>query len=148
MRRKWIIVADRAGARLFRFDDRERALEQLRDIDHDDGRLRNREIDADRQGIANQSQGTGQGAMAREHDATEQLAVRFAGELAELLREGRVENAYDELVLVAPPAFLGALREALDGPTRDRVVASLDKDLAQVPEHELRARLSDVLFQH
>lgn len=148
MSTKWIIVADRAGARLFRFDNRERELEQLRDIDHDDGRLRNRELDADRPGAATPGHGNGHGVMAREHDATERVATRFAGELADVLRDGRTRGGYDELVLVAPPAFLGRLRDALDDPTRDRVVATMDKDLTRIPKHELRPRLSDVLFQH
>jgi protein required for attachment to host cells len=101
---------------------------------HPEGRLKNRDIDADKPGRAFDSHGQGRHALERERMPTEQLAG--------MLDEGRVRERYDQLVLVAEPRFLGWLRDALSPETTQRVVASLDKDLGEVDLHELPKRLA------
>jgi protein required for attachment to host cells len=45
------------------------------------------------------------------------------------------------LILIAPPASLGALRQALPRDAQRRVVAEIAKDLSHCPPHELADRL-------
>ncbi len=70
---------------------------------------------------------------------------RFAAELAERLEAGRVAGTFQRLILVAPPHFLGLLRESLDAPTRAMVHTSLDKDYSQETVPELANQLAKVL---
>jgi len=49
-----------------------------------------------------------------------------------------VSGEFDELVLVAPPAFLGLLRDNLSANAMKRVVQSIDKNLAQLDEAQIR----------
>ena len=69
----------------------------------------------------------------------------FARQLAAALDEAVAARRPHRVVLVAPPRFLGHLREALSKPVSALVGASLDHDLSAVPEHELPARLADLL---
>jgi protein required for attachment to host cells len=62
---------------------------------------------------------------------------RFAMELAEQLRAWALDNRFSALVLVADPRTLGVLRAALHKSVAERVVAELDKDLTQMPVHEI-----------
>jgi len=55
-------------------------------------------------------------------------AEKFTLELADYLRQGRVDNEYNELVVVAPPAFLGRLRNAIDSPTAGTIRAEIAKN--------------------
>ena len=51
------------------------------------------------------------------------------------MREAHDGREYDELILVAPPAFLGLLRQALDDAVAGSIRATVAKDYtAQTPE--------------
>lgn len=70
---------------------------------------------------------------------------RFAAELVERLGAGRMTGAFQHLILVAPPHFLGLLRESLDAPTSAMVRATLDKDYSQEVVPELVEHLAKAL---
>lgn len=141
MNTTWILTANRSGASLFESGGRGTPIHRVQDIPHPQGRLQNREIDADRPGRAFDSLGKGRHGMSTAHEPTEQLAMEFARELANLLNKGRTTHAYDKLVLVAEPRFLGMLRAALDAHTAALVVQSVNKELPEVSEKELASYL-------
>lgn len=67
----------------------------------------------------------------------------FARELGRYLDKARVEHQYDQLVLVASPKFLGALRKELGKEAGKLVAEELAKDLSGFKTHDLAA-----YFQH
>ncbi|MEQ8232000.1 MAG: host attachment protein [Gammaproteobacteria bacterium] len=145
MHEKWLVVADRVGARIMAVLDGGRTLEPRVTLDNPEGRLQDREIDADRPGRAFDSGGEGRHAMSREQSAHERIAADFAREIGAALDKARGAGRLDELVLVAEPRFLGHLREAIDAHTANCVVASVDKDLVHLAPDELVAHLGDAL---
>ncbi len=58
---------------------------------------------------------------------------------------GRMTGAFQHLILVAPPHFLGLIREYLDNPMDALVRATLDKDYSQEGEPELIEHLTEIL---
>ncbi len=140
----WILVADRAGARLFEQRGPGK-LTLLQDLPHPEGRLKNQDIDADKHGRSFDSMGQGRHAMSTEQAPTDHVAQRFAKELVQTLDHGRTQNAFSRLVLVAEPAFLGMLRAALPDPLASKVSTTVNKNLTQVNERDLPGHLSDVL---
>lgn len=143
---QYVLVADAARARLFRWSD-ESELEQVGCWTHPESRLQNRELLSD--GPArNQAFPGGPRSTADPPDAHRVEAVRFARQLAETLRDGRVHGTYDHLVIVAPPKFLGMLRDALDAPTAKLIRVSLANDFTHLPLHQLgptlRQRLANL----
>lgn len=140
----WILLADGGGAKLFQIRNGS-GLELLLSVPHPTGRMDNREIDTDRDGRAFQSTGGNTHVKAREQDPKTHVAEVFAHDIAELLRDGRVRERFDDLVLVAEPAFLGRLRLELDKPTLSRVTAELAKDLMGIDERDLPRFLREVV---
>ena len=61
----------------------------------------------------------------------------FAKELAHDLSRDFHLGAFDQLVLIAPPRFLGVLREALDSKLERAVVGTVCKDLPRASGDEL-----------
>lgn len=141
----WIAVAHRAGARIFETRGRGTGLKVIRELDHEVGRLKNSEIDADRLGASGSSTHIGQSSLSREESSRERVAANFARELARELERGRNEHAYKDLVLVAEPRFLGMLRESLDGATAQMVSATVNKDLANVAVHDLPPHIREAI---
>lgn len=144
----WVLVAHRGGARVFEHAGRGKGLSLVQDLPHPAGRLKSGEINSDRPGRSYSSGAAGSGFARHgfgKDDATVEVAAQFARELAGLLERGRTEKRYDRLVLVAEPSFLGNLRASLSTPTAAVVSATLDKDLGQVPQHDLPKHLGAVI---
>ena len=141
MDRTWVLTANRSGASLFEMGGSSKALRRLKDIPHPEGRLQNKEIGTDQPGRAFDSLGQGRHSMGTSNEPTEQLAMQFARDLATLLNKGRTTHAYDKVVLVAEPRFLGLLRAALDDNTAALVAKTVNKDLSGANEDTLQGYL-------
>jgi protein required for attachment to host cells len=133
----WILIANRSSASLFESDWPGKSMRRVQDITHPKGRMQNKDIDADKPSRSFDSFGKGRHAMSTEQEPTEHIAQQFALDLAELLNKGRVTHAYDKLVLMAEPKFLGVLRAALDKNTAALVVQTVNKELLNVKEEDL-----------
>jgi len=145
MTKTWILVAHRAGARLFENTGPGKGLTLLEQFDHSEGRLKDGEINADKPGRAFDSFGGGRHSMSKEHEPTEQVALRFAKLLGDRLDKGRAQNQYSKLVLVAEPKFLGELRNALTPQTAALVSTSIDKDLGGIVDRDLPSHLGNAV---
>lgn len=142
----WIVVARSDGASIYTASRPTGPLEEVATLEHPESALRNRDLRTDRPGRAFDSAGAGRHAMSGEVEPATQEALRFARQLADELRDGRVANRYDTLYLVAAPEFLGHLREALDEDTRACVRFELDKNLAHEGARDIRRRLPERLW--
>jgi len=105
------------------------------------GRIFNSSAAPGRRRGATTRHATGGENTARRH-ATHLFARRVAAELERARRAGRFER----LVLVAAPAFLGELRAALPPALRQRVSASVAKDIVHHADHDVSRYLSRDLF--
>jgi protein required for attachment to host cells len=126
----WIVVAHRGGARLV--EEREDGFKVIETLDFPEGREGPR---SNPSGEPSQ-RGTEPRDSARAHAASV-----FASQLATRLEQGRNARSFRELVLIAPPQFLGTLRRALDTTTASLVRGTLDKDLGGLNDRELLKRL-------
>jgi protein required for attachment to host cells len=139
----WFVIGHRAGMRIFERDGD--VLQMVSELKNEAGRLKSGEIDSDRAGFSFDRGGQGRHPMNTEESAHEHRANTFAREIASLLQDARNAHRYSRLVLVAEPKFLGMLKGALDGATASLIGATLGKDLAKIPAHELASHLKEVL---
>src|SRR4051812_26654599 len=139
----WILVAHRAGAAIYESHGAGLPLARVADIDNPAGRLKAIEVDSDRPGRAFDRVGGGRHSMSVEDGVPEHLARAFVNQLAVRLERGRLDHAFERLVLVAPPKLLGSLRAALPEALRALLVAELPKDLARSDGDQVREALSD-----
>lgn len=128
MENLWILVADSVHGRMFTTPD-SRMISEVADYAHSASRQHERDLISDEPGRSFDSAGQGRHAMEPKHSAHDHEADEFAGQLAEVLEQGRTEHRYDQLVLIAPPEFLGRIRNHLSKPTAQTVVAEIDKNL-------------------
>jgi protein required for attachment to host cells len=148
MANTWVLVAHDAGARVFENRGRGKGLQLIYELDHPAGRMRDRDFDSDRAGrsFRRDAGDTRRAAMGRSEGPHEHAVADFARQLAGKLQQGRTENAYGQLVLAAPPKFLGQLRSSLDAPTAKLLIGSIDKDLASSDEAEIIEQIGEVVL--
>lgn len=132
----WIVAADASRARVLQVAGRER-LDEVENLLNPEGRLHNREINSDAKGrFAGPDRPGGHSSDDEEHTVEHANEV-FAKRVGDYLDKARIEHRFDQLVLVAPPKFLGALRKELDKEVEKLVADELPKDLAWFSEREL-----------
>jgi protein required for attachment to host cells len=141
----WILVADEARARLLEAQGADGAVVEHLSFIHEEGRQHPRDVIADRLPRAQESVGGARHAIEPQTDLETVEAGRFAHELAAVLETGRVGRAYERLVLVAPPRFLGTLRAVLSDEVHKHVVGSLPKDVTRESVDAIRERVKSLL---
>jgi len=141
----WIIVADGARAQVFLNSGPgsglEPALSQALVADN----RPSGDIASDRPGRSFDSAGEGRHAMQPGSDPHKYEQIVFAHDIAKLLGENRTKKAFDQLIIVAAPKMLGALRLALDSATSQLVIGEINKDLTKLPVNELSDHLNSLI---
>ena len=132
----WIIAADESRARVLQVLDREQRLTEVDDLVNPGGRAQDRDLQTDAEPRFNGSQG-GPPSDGERQGAVEHSARTFAKEVGRYLDKARNEHRYDQLVLVAPPKFLGALRKELHKEVEKLVTEELPNDLSWFNAREI-----------
>jgi len=141
----WILVAERSSAKVFAQRKLGGDLVLVQEIAHPDGRRESHELGSDRPGRTHEARGSVVSTFEPRHTPAENAADAFAASLAEIVNKGRNDHAYERLILVAEPRFLGLVRGALSHATAATVTGSLDKDLSVATADELRHKLAHLL---
>jgi protein required for attachment to host cells len=145
----WILVADSSRAKLFTTELPEQPWTLLEAIDHPQGREPSREISPSSppgRMLQNKSLGGRRSAMEPRTTPKEAESQRFAQALSNRLEAATAKRSFDDLVLVAPPHFLGVLHGALGPQAAKCLRATVDKDLSTLDAADVRERLLDVVF--
>src|SRR5262245_8827049 len=127
----WILVSDASRARLFQKVSGVEVWRLVEELAHPESRAHTHDVVTDRSGRSQRS-GSASYSTAMEPQTPPKYVEmeNFAHLLAGRLEQGFGKKAYDRLILIAPPRFLGLLRERLSDQVAKRVTASLDKDLS------------------
>lgn len=141
----WILLADASRARIFEHSRSLRSLKLVFEDDRPELRDKERMRDSDRPGRVRESVGRTRHGLQPHTTTDQRIREHFSRELAERLQLGANEHRFGQLLLVAPPAMLGALRSHLDEGLRARIIAEVDKDLTKIPAHELPEHLEEWL---
>lgn len=143
--RTWVLVADGSRARVLENLGPGKGLHQLPGWHQETDLPPSHELGTDRPGRSFDSHGTGRHAMESPSDPHRELKRDFAKEIAARLDADLAKGAYDKLVVVAAPATLGDLRDALSPHVKAVVAGELDRDLTRTPTDEIAGHLASVL---
>jgi protein required for attachment to host cells len=132
---RWLLVCDVSYGRIFRKDSSGSPMQLVQEISNPDGR-------AQESGAAGPNAPVA--SMEPKNTAHQEMMMRFARHLADLLDKAALRNEYDELAIVAPARLLGQLREQLSNNVSTRLRSDLAKEIAHVPMSELPSHLKDL----
>jgi protein required for attachment to host cells len=141
MRKTWVVVADRSRARFFLLESLIEPMQEFEGMVHEEGRMSGVDELSDRQGGIAGGHGEGDHTFEAPTDFKQHEAEVFARQIEEKLECGRVNHQYQKLILVAPPFFLGVLRQVLNPHIQELVGHSLDKNLVVEDEKVIREHI-------
>ncbi|NYE60772.1 protein required for attachment to host cells [Duganella sp. 1224] len=144
-----ILAANAGRALFFHSGQHNRQLCHVHDMINDAARQPAADLETDRMGptSAGQSMHNTGGALPNKtyqpaQTPAEHEAERFARDINAYLLQSRRDGVYDKLVLIAPPHFLGVLRQVLDPHVRATAQLEINKDYTQLSADELRAQIA------
>lgn len=147
-RRTCVLVADASRARLYLRNDSASKIKLVEEFEHPESRAKVIDLMADKPGRTSASGPQSHARSSQEYrtDPKQVEAQKFARELSRRLSALFVAHVFEDVVVAAPPKFLGLLRSAL-GTHHDHVstcvVAWHEKDYTAVTDiNELSTRLS------
>lgn len=146
VRIKWVVVASRIGARVFKDRPGERCA-LMETIDNPEGRAQEADLTSDRPGrnfSANARDSNSRHSLDAKTSQHEIHAERFAALLADRMDLAFKNERFSELVLVAEPHFLGLLRGALSPAIRAVLSGTVPKDFSRWDVSAIRERLSSL----
>lgn len=135
MRGTLVLVANASRAKLLHVVGD--TIHQLDAWEHPEARLKESELGTDRPGRLWDSGSPNRSAADWATPMQETEHTRFARELAGELRTRVLANDGVDVVLCAPPKFLGALRNALDSHIGKRVTETVSHDYTATPDGQL-----------
>lgn len=77
-------------------------------------------------------------------DAREEVKQHFAKRIADLLNRAKMGDAFDQLILVAPPKMLGEIKARLEPSICAKVNATLAKELTHLDTRALTEHLAGI----
>ena len=141
MKKTWVVAAESGRARIFLLENRVAPLKEIDELSNPVARAHERDLTSDRPGRAFDSAGQGRHSMEPQVEPKQQEAIAFAKKINERLEQGRTKGDFEELILIAPPEFLGILRHNINGNTAKHVTKTIAKHLVQKDETEIRKYL-------
>jgi protein required for attachment to host cells len=138
MKRILLVVANASRARIYQVHSGQ--LEVMETLQHPASRARASELVSDRPGRAFDDNGGGgphRSSMTPPTDPHEVEMLAFAREVGRRTSIQARRGRFPELLLFAPPRFLGRLKAAIDPVVARRIVASVSHDYTSRDDPEL-----------
>lgn len=141
MAKTWVLVADSGRARILLAEKPNGALTELETFDNPAVRVREQELTSDLPGRSFDSLGQQRHAMEPHDSPKHHEAVNFAHRLGAHLAQAQQRGEFEHLILVAPPKFLGLLRQQLGDELSRKVTVEIDKNLCALDNEQLHEHL-------
>lgn len=140
----WVLVADESSATLYSRASRRGDLQKRFNFENEAGRKKTGDLIEDRGGRSFDSVGQGRHTMAREKSGPKtHIAEQFAKDIAEHIGDIVRSGACYGYTLIAPPRFLGILREAVARNCKVEPDKTIDKELVGLSVEDLRDYVDD-----
>jgi len=137
----WYVIADGGRARFVERDEKG-AFHTVVSFVSTELHAKSSDLGRDRPARVMESATPGRSAVEPRRDLKEAAEADFIKLVADELDAGYGRKQFDRLVVVAPPGALTELKNSLNKPIAKLVIDDLQKDLTNVPDHDLTQHLA------
>ncbi len=137
MSRFWILVADGSQAYIYSAKRVGGPIKRLKSFKNPAGREKNIDLVSDRPSSGGNKKINGIGTVPTSSDPKKIEKEKFASKISLFLEFHALNDSFDQLVLVAPPQFLGLLRSCKRPHWEEKATLRIQKDYVTVPKHKL-----------
>lgn len=132
-----VVVADSVLARIFTAETSRSPLKEVENLNHEEGRLHERDLTSDLSGKFAGRDGGGHSYTVATEPKKHELS-EFARRIATYIDDERKANHWSSLILVAAPTMLGELRNHLSNDTKNNIVREVAKNFVDQRAEDIR----------
>jgi protein required for attachment to host cells len=140
-----VVAADTTCARIFKATSSKGPLEEKEVLVHPENRLSEKDLISDRKGSTFSSHGSGRSSYSKHTDVKDQGTKEFINEINDCLMRLESNNEFKQLIIIAAPKLLGALKKQLNSGLQKRITYELNKNIAKLNADEIRLHLPKYL---
>lgn len=145
MQKKLVVVAQRAGAKIFESSGARTSPMLLESIDNPSGRMKDQDIMPGSLTQVDHLGHFGSSAVSEKKSPSEIESDKFIKKLSDRIEILAQDNLYKSVALVAEPKTLGKLKETLGLHASRKLGETIQKDIALLPEAEIKEHLAGLL---
>jgi protein required for attachment to host cells len=142
--RTWALIADGSRARILENSGHEHAWANVDGMIFASGHSATFDLVSGEHLPADGVAGSSRSTSELYSDPYGEQKTRFARQLCDVVSDGLERDAYQHLIIAAPPAMLGILRRTLSNKVRARIIGEFDHDLTKIPMAELADHLKPI----
>lgn len=131
MAKRCIVVAESSRVRIFEQEKLRAPLIEISDFSNSAARLHERELGADIPGRGFSCKGGNKHCYEPPTTLKEQEAINFSKQICGHIERVCATHQFLELILIAPPDFLGLIRKNLAESTKKLVTHEINKNLVR-----------------
>ncbi|MGC1183139.1 host attachment protein [Legionella sp.] len=139
----WVLVLNSNDCRIYKLSTKPYQLTFLKEILHPESKLRDIELTSDKPGRYKTGD-SAHGTFTQPSDPKEIQVDDFSRQVAKELNKDRNIEAYNNLIVVAPPHMSGLLFQHLNKHVKNLVTHNIKNDILNLTESEL----AEFLHQH
>lgn len=125
----WLILANSGIMKLFRFPHDSRKLTSAEILSNPEQRLRNHDVNSDKEGRSFNRVGSKSSAYEHHTQAKEIHQEAFAEKVAKFLNDAATNKEFDRLYLAVSKEFFGILKTKLNAHVLEKIADQTHKDL-------------------
>jgi len=141
----WVVVADAGRARVFEAESARGGLKEVMDKADPLARIPENELASDEPGRNRGPAGIGTHGMQEKVTPRDVEDVRFAREIVGEVEQALDRQRIDRFYMMAPPHFLGRLRDAMSDRVAKALAGDLDKGLTTHTVADIEAHLAEIV---
>lgn len=142
----WVVTANTNNCRVYHYQKHLNKLTLIKELNHPENRLKNREITSDRPGHYNKSTLGTRGAYEPPSDPKENQINLFSRDIAKLLNTAKQDKLYEQLILITDSHMLGLLNQHLHKSVSANITQTINRDLQAFSDKELVGYLAEHLL--
>ena len=142
----WVLVADSSRGRLYNVPAKGKPWSFVKEYTHPASRVSEGGLTTDQPGRTHGSaNGGARTSMESKTSPKDTEFEHFAHELACVLHDGHGQQAFNRIVLAAPPHFLGLLRKTINNTVSKLIDVTVDKNYLHLSDNEIREHLDPLI---
>jgi protein required for attachment to host cells len=145
MNKKLVIVAQKAGAKLFESSNSKTSPILLEMINNPSGRMKDQDIVQSELTQSNHTGCSRATTVSTDKSPSEVEADKFFKKLSDRIEILAQDNEFKSITLVAEPRTLGKIKEVLGAHASNKLTDTIQKDIAMLSDAEIKTHLAGLL---
>lgn len=141
--RDWILLADRAHAKIYTRHYVNGAMQQYIALEHPAARKFQHDQGSDKPGRGHQSSSGAKHSYEDHADFPEQESQAFLQGIADEINEAAAQDEMDRLILVALPKTMAVIKNALSPQAQKKLGGEYAKNLIHLSDSDFQEQLAD-----